>query len=105
MGVLVDRRRSHGFKLKEGRLRLVVKNKFFTMRVVNQWNRLSREAVVAVLLEMFYIKDFEQHDLAEGGPAHCQSVGLNGPLKASSNPSCSMIICYITTFMFFSTYI
>lgn len=38
---------SNGFKLKDGRLRLDIKKKFFIMKVVRQWNRLLTEAVGA----------------------------------------------------------
>ena len=47
-----DRMRGNGFKLKESRFTLDMKEKFFSLRVVRPWHRVPREAVAAPGLEV-----------------------------------------------------
>ena len=48
-----DGTRLNGFKLKEGRFRLDIRKKSFTVRVVRHWHRLPRDVVDAPSMETF----------------------------------------------------
>lgn len=69
-----------GFKLREGGFRPDIKEKVF-LRMVKHRHRLPREVVGVPSLEIFKAKlegGSEQPDAAEGVPAHCRGVGLDG---------------------------
>ena len=45
--------RENDFKLEEGRFKLDIRKKLFTVKVVSHWNRLPREVVHAPSLQAF----------------------------------------------------
>ena len=64
-----DRTRGNRFQLKEGRFRLHIRKKLFTVRVVRQWMPLPGSVQGQVG------RGFEQPGLAEGVPAHGRGAG------------------------------
>ena len=51
--ICCDRTRGNGFKLKEERFRLDIRKESLTVRAVRYWNRLPRDVVDALSLEIF----------------------------------------------------
>ena len=90
-----DRTRENGFELKEGRFKLDIRKKFFTVRVVRPWNRLPRAAVAAPSLEVLKARlDGAGSNWSSGRcPCPWQASWTRAPLQVSSNPNHSMSLC------------
>jgi len=77
-----DRTRGNGFKLKKVRFRLDIRNNYYTVMVVRQWNRLPRDVVEAQSPETFearLVQALRQPHLAVDVPVYCRGVELNNP--------------------------
>ena len=48
-----DSTEDNSINLKDGRFRFDIRKKFFTVRLMRHWNRLSREAADGAFLEVF----------------------------------------------------
>ena len=51
-----DRTRGNIYKLKEGRFKLDIRKKLFTMRVIRHWSRLPKEAMDTPSLKVFKVR-------------------------------------------------
>lgn len=85
--------RSNNSNLKEGRFRLDIKKKFFSMMVVKRWNRLPREALDASFPGNVG-RSLEHGGLVEGVPVNDRRVGNRWSSKVPSNSNCSLILQY-----------
>lgn len=91
-----DRTRGNSFKLKEGRIRLDIRQKIFIMGVVKCSNRLPREVVGAPSLKHSSLGWMELWATWSSWTCLCLLQGgwTRWPLKVPSNPSYSMILWF-----------
>ena len=83
-GSVVTGQGGNGFKLKDGRIRLDIRKRFFTQMVVRHWHRLPRETAGAPSLEEFKARLHGAlgPGLMGASSAHGIGVGTGWPLKS-----------------------
>lgn len=91
-GACSDSTRENALKLKQGRFRLSIRQKIFTVRMVRHWSRLPREAVDASFWEVFKARligwCLEQPWMSQPMAGVCNKVIF----RFTSNPNHSVVL-------------